>query len=227
MRIPKNILPIIVVVAGAAAGTAEAAGRAIVWLAPVRPVPDDQWRAPVQPPPARGTVLPEPVNMGTYGTYQFRFPLQRNKTANRPADFQDWTPEQMMAQLNSNFSGYFTFTGCGKQLHVGQRCRLKTTLAPDGPVEVIAVAPSGFAIRALPGHPEGAGRTIRFQFRPDRNQTGDVTSMSLIVEAWGPVRGAALAGTLNADIVALPVWSIFQNNIRQRFPDKPPEHVTM
>lgn len=186
--------------------------------------PNQRWARVEPPPAAHGSVLPKPVNMGSYGTYHFRFQLWRDRTSKHRENFLDWTAAQMMTELNSNFSHYFTFTGCGKHLHVGDRCRLNTRLAPDAPVEVIAVAPDGFALRSLPGHPEGAGRTIRFQFQRFTN-AAEISSMSLVVDAWGPLGKGSLLGPLNSSTVAQTSWDIFQNNIRNRYPDNPPGAV--
>jgi hypothetical protein len=188
------------------------------------PTPAPAAPTPTPTPPTPGTTLPEPVNMGSYGTYHFRFQLWRDETKKRKANFNDWTAEQMMAQLNSNFSHYFTYTGCGEHLVVGARCTLDTTLAPDAPVEVIAVAPTGFAFKALGGHPEGAGRTIEFKFEPYVN-AAEVSSMAMDVEAWGPLSKSSLAGPLNSMTIARTSWEIFEGNVKHRFPDKPPGGV--
>ena len=172
-------------------------------------------------PPVPGSVLPRPVNMGTYGTYHLQFQLWRPQAWNRRANFTDWTPGQMMTQLNSNFSHYFTFTGCGRHLRVGARCRLKTTVGLGAPVQVVAVAPDGFALRSLPGHPEGGGRMIRFQFQRFTN-AAEISSMTLVVDGWGPLSWGSLLGPLNSSTVARTAWNTFQNNIRTRFPDRPP-----
>ena len=176
---------------------------------------------PAPPAPAPGTTLPAPVNLGSYGTYQFRFQLWRNPDSHGRANFNDWSAEQMMAQLNSSFSRYFTFTGCGEHLAVGAKCSLNTTAAPDAPVEVIAVAPTGFALKSRGGHAEGAGRTIEFQFQPYVN-AGEVESMTLLVTAWGPLSNSSLLGPLNSGTIARGSWAIFEHNIRNRFPSEPP-----
>ncbi|MEA2373029.1 MAG: hypothetical protein QOH12_3423 [Solirubrobacteraceae bacterium] len=176
-----------------------------------------------RPGPRPGSVLPEPVNPGSYGTYHFRYQLWRNGTKHQRANFTDWTPAQMMTQLNSNFSHYFTFTGCGRQLHVGDRCSLATSLAPDGRVQVIAVAPDGFAVRSLGGHPEGSGRTIRFQFQTYTNEA-EISSRTLVIDAWGPLGASSLLGRLNAKL-AEHIWGIFADNVKSRFPSTPPGGV--
>jgi len=165
-----------------------------------------------------GSKLPAPVYIGSYGTYSFRFELWRSANKRRRANFNDWTASQMMGQLNSSFSRYFTFTGCGEHLHVGQRCRLNTRFAPDGPVEVLAIAPDGFAVRSLPGHPEGKGRTIAFRFQPYVN-AAEISSMTLSIQAWGPLSGVSRLGPLNSRFFARTAWTIFKNNIIRRFPD--------
>jgi hypothetical protein len=188
------------------------------------PAPTPAPPAPTPPKPKPGTVLPEPVNMGSYGTYHFRFQLWRSETKNRKANFDDWTAEQMMTQLNSNFSHYFTFTGCGDHLVVGEKCRLDVTGSPDAPVEVIAVAPTGFALKSGPWHPEGTGRIIEFNFEPYVNEV-EYSSMSLVVQAWGPLGNSSLLGPLNSGTVAKISWGIFEHNVITRYPDKPPGGV--
>jgi hypothetical protein len=197
-----------VAAAGRAATPSRAARRASVRRRPESPSTDP------------GSRLPDPVNMGSYGTYSLRFSLWRAKTAGHRANFLDWTPAQMMSQLNSSFSHYFTFTGCGKQLRVNATCNLKGPLGTSSPVKVIAIAPHGFALKSLPGHPEGGGRTIRFQFQRYTN-AAEISTMSLAVDAWGPLGGISLSGPLGAK-AAEGFWNTFQNNIRERFPRTPP-----
>jgi hypothetical protein len=178
--------------------------------------------APTSPPPTPtpGTTLPEPVNMGSYGTYQFHFLLGRplDKIGNR-GNFNDWTAEEMMTQLNTRFSHYFTYTGCGEHLVVGMKCTLDA-FGPDAPIEVIAVAPTGLAFRSRGGHPEGAGRTIVFQFQHEVNPV-DEEWMTLRVEAWGPLSKSSLLGPLNSSVIAKKSWQGFANNIMRRFPNEP------
>jgi hypothetical protein len=190
-----------------------------------RPVPTPApTPTPAPPAPPSGTTLPEPVNMGSYGTYHFTFQLWRSESSDRRWNFTDWTPEQMATQLNSNFSHYFTYTGCGEHLVVGAKCTLNTKFAPDAPVEVIAVAPTGFAFKALGGHPEGAGRTIEFKFETYTN-AAEISSIALDVQAWGPLSKSSLAGPLNSETIARASWTIFEHNIRNRYPDTPPGGV--
>jgi hypothetical protein len=163
-----------------------------------------------------GSTLPEPEKRGGWSSYNFRFQLWRKPAPGGRANFLNWTPAQMMGELNAKFSHYFTFTGCGQHLSVGQRCDLKT-ITGTAPVQVIAIASDGFALKSLPGHPEGANRTIRFQFQPFTN-AAEISSMSLTVDAWGPSSKASLLGPLNSNTVAKKSWDIFQNNIRDRFP---------
>ena len=191
------------------------AAAAMLWSAPA-----SAYRDPPGRDPAPSSTLPQPEGRHGWSSYSFRFELWRKPVAGGRANFLAWKPYQMMAELNSRFSHYFTFTGCGQHLHVGQRCTLKT-ITGGAPVEVIAIAPDGFALRSLPGHPEGAGRTIRFQFQPFTNGA-EISSMSLTVQAWGPSRKASLLGPLNSNTVAKQSWNIFQDNIRKRFPANPP-----
>jgi hypothetical protein len=90
-------------------------------------------------------------------------------------------------------------------------------IGPDGPVEVIAVAPDGFALRSLPGHPEGAGRTIRFQFQAYTN-AAELFSMSLDVNAWGSLSMASLLGSLNSATFAQWSWNGFNRTFARDSP---------
>lgn len=54
----------------------------------------------------------------------------------------------------------------------------------DPPVEVVAVDGTGFALRSLPGHPEGADRTITFRF-VTADVIGHPSVNALVVDAWG------------------------------------------
>lgn len=83
-------------------------------------------------------------------------------------------------------------------------------------MRVVAIEPSGFALRSLPGHPEGSDRTITFEFR----YLNDIKIMH--VNAWGPVSGASLLGPLNSGTAARESWRAFAQNITTRFPARPP-----
>lgn len=88
-------------------------------------------------------------------------------------------------------------------------------------MQVIAIAPDGFALRSRGGHPEGAGRTITFEFQTYVNEA-EISTMSLEVEAWGPLGGTSLLGPLNSNTIAKTSWRIFSDNITNRYPDLPP-----
>jgi hypothetical protein len=146
--------------------------------------------APPPPPPE----LPSPE--GGYGSYSQTYELGTR--------FKSWEAGEMTRVLTHHFSRYFPFGGCGKVIKVGKSCRLSAP-GPDGPVKVIAIAPNGFALRSLDGHPEGAGRTITFRWARWCNPMSDYLYCDhtyLQVNAWGPVSGASIAGPLNAITIA-------------------------
>lgn len=165
--------------------------------------------AAIAAPAAHAGDLPTP--QGGYGSYAQTYTI---------GTLPKYSPAQVMRQLNTNFDRYFTFSGCGASVTVGEVCRLKT-IGPEAPVEVVAISSTGFALKSLAGHPEGAGRTIRFQFRV-ADVNGNATLKELHVNAWGPVSGSSLAGPLNANTIARQSWTTFTNNITTRFPKTPP-----
>ncbi|MGQ0575742.1 MAG: hypothetical protein ACT4RN_16295 [Pseudonocardia sp.] len=134
--------------------------------------------------------------------------------------FPGTNPEQLMAQFNTNVDGYFTFSGCGRHIREGQVCQLGTPIG-KAPVRVVAVSATGFALRSLPGHPEGADRTITFRF-VTADVVGNASLKALHVDAWGPVSGASVLGPLNSATVAQASLQIFTDNINSRFPKNPP-----
>lgn len=163
--------------------------------------------ASMPPPSSPGLPTPE----GGYASYHKELFINR---------LPRYDAGQLMAQFNSNVDGYFTFTGCGRHLELREICQLRTPIG-NAPVEVIAVTGRGFALRSLPGHPEGAGRTIRFEFRPS-DVVGNLTLKQLVIDAWGPVSAGSVLGPFNAATVAEVSWQIMAENINTRFPQDPP-----
>lgn len=88
-------------------------------------------------------------------------------------------------------------------------------------MRVIAVSPTGFALRSLAGHPEGADRVITFQFVP-AEIIGNPTLKALHVNARGPVSKGSLLGPLNSATVVAASGQILADNINSRFPKDPP-----
>jgi len=62
-----------------------------------------------------------------------------------------------------NFSAYFTFPGCGSEIHAGKICDLQFATTSN-PIRVENTTTTSFTFRALPGHSEGANRVITFSF---------------------------------------------------------------
>lgn len=165
------------------------------------------------PPEFPSKRLPEPKH--GYGSY--------SQSHNMGGGFEGWAFAELTRQLNTSFSHYFPFSGCGKSIHVGERCTLEAP-GPNGPVRVTHIARIGFAFKSLKGHPEGAGRTITFRWfrihvRPD---SAYLDQTYLVVSAWGPVSGLSRLGPLNSDTVADHYWTKFARNIASRFPRCPP-----
>jgi hypothetical protein len=154
---------------------------------------------------------PLPTPQSGYGSYHKEYFIN-----NVPK----YSTRQVMTQFNSNVDAYFTFTGCGLHLSLNQICQLDTP-AGHAPVQVIALNDTGFALKSLPGHPEGAGRTIRFLFV--RADTVDQpTFKALFVDAWGPTSGLSNAGPFNSATLAQYSWQRMADNINSRFPQDPP-----
>jgi len=74
---------------------------------------------------------------------------------------------------------------------------------------------------SLPGHPEGAGRTITFKFEAI-DVPGNLGLETLQVDAFGPLSNSSLLGPLNEVGMARPSWTIFANNVSSRLPENPP-----
>ena len=173
--------------------------------------------ASLSPPGAKPPPIPLPPDphklptpQGGYGSYTYTYEL--------PA-LRGYTPAEAEQQLAQHLPDYFPFQGAMARPVPGQVWDLrwlgKVDLGPigdHGPVQVYAVAPDGFSLVSLPGHPEGPYRAINFQFV----RSGD--GVALKVSAWGPVSDASLFGPVNAAVTAHTAWLILANNINSRFP---------
>jgi hypothetical protein len=76
-------------------------------------------------------------------------------------------PPQLASFLRQNCSTAFGVSGCPDNFQLGQELPLAVHVAgftESFPVRVTRIEPSSFTLTALPGHPEGAGRTITFTF---------------------------------------------------------------
>ncbi len=156
-----------------------------------------------------------PTPQGGYGSYDQIYDLGTR--------FKGWSYGELTNQLTHRFSRYFSFQGCGARLRVGKECSLEAP-GPNGPVRVTTIAENGFALLSLPGHPEGAGRTITFRFFRTCAPSNDFQFCDhkyLRVNAWGPVSKASLLGPFNAETVAKHYWSKFRDNIKRRYPRCP------
>jgi putative secreted protein len=137
-----------------------------------------------------------------------------------------WTAQSVAAEVTQNLSAYFTFTGCGQEISVGDRCELETP-AGGQPVEVISVSKDGFVLKSLPGHVEGADRIISFKFyhAPSWGAAGS-NRIFLGVKAWGPMSKASQLGPLNSLSVARISWSIFTKNLQGKLNDAETDYIT-
>ncbi|WP_078056999.1 LGFP repeat-containing protein [Corynebacterium provencense] len=141
-----------------------------------------------------------------------------------------WTPNSVNREVTEHFDAYFTFTGCGQKLRVGDRCDLKTvidTIAGPAPIEVTSISNDVFSFKSLEGHPEGAGRTITFRFV---SKPGDFDvskkNVHLIVTAWGPTSKASLAGPFNSQSLARYSWGKFSRNLNERINNAGTDYLT-
>ncbi|MCG7438288.1 LGFP repeat-containing protein [Corynebacterium freneyi] len=135
-----------------------------------------------------------------------------------------WSPESINAEVTQNFDKYFTFTGCGSILEVGAVCNLETVINRPAPIQVTAISATGFAFKSLEGHPEGAGRTITFNF--SRQPSGGANDVRLHVFAWGPNSAVTATGPLNSETLARYSWSRFVQNIQSRINSSPTTFIT-
>lgn len=157
------------------------------------------------------STLPTNPQPGSYGSYSMDLPVQGGV----------WTTQQVASEVVNHIDQYFTFTGCGPTLYVGKTCDLDTDIGVAAPIQVIAINSTGFAVKSLPGHPEGAGRTITFIFEAN-DVPGNLGLETLHVDAFGPLSNTSLLGPLNTEGTARPSWTIFANNISSRLPANPP-----
>ena len=166
------------------------------------------------PAPAPAAGLPDP--QGGYGSYSQTYELGKR--------FKGWSYRELSRELTHHFTRYFAFPGCGARIRVGKRCTLRVNNAPDGPVRFTAITGYGIALKSLPGHPEGAGRTITFRWARYCSPASDYLYCDhtyLKVDAWGPVSRGSILGPLNAETVARYAWTKFSGNIRAKYPRCP------
>lgn len=120
-------------------------------------------------------------------------------------------PQAVLRMATTNVSAYFPFQGCGTVLHVGQVCSLQ---GPNGnnPIKVVAIGPTSFSFLSLPGHAEGAGRTIVFSFIV---QTSPINTQRLFldVHASGPWSAGAAASVASG--LARGFWQQYATNLQR------------
>ena len=160
-----------------------------------------------------------PVAQDGYGSYNHQY-LVFGEESER------WSPESLNREILQNFDSYFTFTGCGHEIYVGKKCDLNAVFDLKAPVEIVAATATGFAIRSLDGHPEGADRTITFNFYRWNVSGTAKNEIRMDVRAWGPVSAGSLLGPLNSESLARVSWSRFVRNIVERVNDSRTTYVT-
>jgi hypothetical protein len=157
--------------------------------------------------------LPQPG--GGYGSYHFGFEFTTSDK---------WSQADLAKEIEQNYNRYFALTGDKPSIVPGETINMKLAapleaLGLRAPVKVIAANENGFAFESLPGHFEGAGRTIVFRFVPEESDTPGRKNWGLRVEAGGPVSNVSLIpGT---DRGGKGIWQIFDNNLKNRLPDSP------
>ncbi len=141
--------------------------------------------------------------VSTAGGYSYTYPLPNTA---------GMSPEQVWCDVSSHLNQLFPLANVPSSIHVGDVMHLQIPTAPglpgigDAPVQVTDVGNNGFSFVSLPGHAEGAGRTISFTMAPQPDGT-----VGLQVDAGGPVSGwSALPGN---DQFTHALWSVFANNI--------------
>lgn len=141
-----------------------------------------------------------PNNPGGYGSYSEKFFFRAP----------GYTPGLLMEEIANNFDSYFPFTGCGPTIESGKECSLDSVAGPQ-PVRIEYVGPDGIVIKSLPGHVEGADRTITFKALPT---TGDLWELQ--VDAWGPVGGVSTVP--GGAQLSSGIWDEFADNLSERLP---------
>ncbi|BBX05487.1 hypothetical protein [Mycolicibacterium aichiense] len=162
--------------------------------------------------PADDTSDP-PAPGGGYGSYHYGYPFSTPE---------GWTKEQIMSETRAHFNNYFTFTADPADLVEGATINLQGPFGENEPVKVVSVTPDSFTFVSLPGHNEGAGRTITFSIvQAPASPIPGRLAWELRVAASGPVSDLSLIpGTswLNK-----AVWQVFADNLNARLPGRPPQ----
>lgn len=157
--------------------------------------------------------LPQPG--GGYGSYHYGYEFSTSDK---------WSQADLAKEIEKNYNKYFTLTGDQQSIVPGETINLKLppelqALGLKAPVKVLAANENGFSFESLPGHFEGAGRTIVFRIVPEESTESGKKKWGLEVSAGGPVAETSLIpGT---DLGGKGVWQVFDNNLNKRLPDAP------
>jgi hypothetical protein len=119
-------------------------------------------------------------------------------------------PARVMRMITHDFSRYFSFTGCGSVIKVGQSCTLSTweDRIPQGPIKVVGMTATSFSFLSQPWHPEGQDRRITFSI-----VKGAGGRLSLKVDAQGPWSPGAYI-TDHLGIVHF-IWQYFADRLTE------------
>jgi hypothetical protein len=152
--------------------------------------------------------LPHPG--GGYGSYHYGYQFGSSE---------NWTRADIVKEIAQNYNKYFTFTGDKPSIVEGETINLKGPLGEKEPVKVVAVNENGFSFESLPGHSEGAGRTIVFRIVPSDSQIPGKLNWELRVEAAGHLSKVSLIP--GADLGDKLIWQRFDDNLNNRLPQAP------
>ncbi|WP_026423113.1 hypothetical protein [Actinokineospora inagensis] len=123
------------------------------------------------------------------------------------------TPESLTTSVATDFRRFFPFdSDCPRLPPIGGRCDLYVLPGipvPSNPVQVIDRTSNSWTFQSLPGHTEGAGRTIVFSFEPSP------TGLELHTRANGPYTLTAAATIYSGG--AYFFWHVFADKVSQAF----------
>ena len=135
---------------------------------------------------------------------------------------ENWTQAQMVHHVAENFNQYFPFRSDEAEvggIAVGDEIGLNSP-AGDQPVRVEQITNEGFVLTSLPGHAEGADRTIVFSIESGTGEVGPgYRRWNLHVEAGGPTN--VVSGFPGNGIAAREIWRGFAGNLTSRLPEDP------
>jgi hypothetical protein len=160
--------------------------------------------------PGDDTTTPQ-VPGGGYGSYHYGYQFSTAESR---------TKEQIMSEIQKHFNKYFTFTADEGEFVNGATIDLKGPFGENEPVKVASLTPDSFSFISLPGHNEGAGRTITFSIVPsDDNPIPGRLNWELRVAASGPLaKGSLVPG---ASWLNKGIWQVFADNLNAKLPTLP------